>query len=87
VTDIADALANIMHYARRSDADFERALEAGRVHFAVETGGAEPAEPDGRSSEHLPLTLAVEITRALEADSGDAMRHALLVLADHFLPI
>jgi hypothetical protein len=38
-TDLADALANVMHFARRSAADFDAALETARLHFTAETDG------------------------------------------------
>jgi hypothetical protein len=38
-TDLADALANIMHSARRSASDFDAALRTARLNFAAETDG------------------------------------------------
>lgn len=38
-TDLADALANIMHFARRSASDFDAALQTARLNFAAETDG------------------------------------------------
>jgi hypothetical protein len=42
-TDLADALANVMHYARRSASDFDAALGTARLNFAAETDGAATA--------------------------------------------
>jgi hypothetical protein len=47
-TDLGDALANVMHFARRSATDFDAALETARLNFTAETEGEATVEAGER---------------------------------------